>query len=135
MLNEFRTQLRPAIIDPSLILRVQLDPKTKIPEDVWRRCGIVLLSVDENNTLVLFSSDNELTEFKKRLSMYIEGPSRPKQKNPPYAQIFACIDHIGEVRSQDRIGRLFRGEGIKTPEQFENEMDYIVCLLYTSRCV
>ncbi len=126
VLNEFRTQLRPAIIDPSLILRVQLDPKTKIPEDVWRRCGIVLLSVDENNTLVLFSSDNELTEFKKRLSMYIEGPSRPKQKNPPYAQIFACIDHIGEVRSQDRIGRLFRGEGIKTPEQFENEMDYIV---------
>lgn len=126
VLTQFQSRRRSPVIDPSLILRIQLDPKSKIPEDVWERCSMVLLSVDENNALVLFSSDTKLTDFKDRLHKYIEGPSRPEQKNAPYTQIFACIDNIGEIRPQDRIGRLFRSKGIRYPDQFLDEEEYII---------
>jgi hypothetical protein len=125
-LNRFRTRQRPAGIDPSLVLRVQLDSGSTIDEETWERCGLILLSIDQNKTLVLFSSDSQLTEFKRRLSAYNAGPTRSNQKNAPYYSIFACINEISEIRPQDRIGRLFRSEAIEDLNSFNDTEEYVI---------
>jgi len=126
VLTQFRRRSRPAGIDPSLILRIRLDPHATIDEETWERSGLVLLSIDENKTLVLFSSDEELSAFRGRLSEYQHGPTRPDQKSSPHTGIFACIDEIGEVRPQDRIGRLFRKGGLQEPDDFSDASQYTV---------
>lgn len=125
VLTRFRTRQRPVGIDPRLILRVQLNSQATIDEDAWERCGLVVLSVDENKMLVLFSSDTELSAFKRRLTEYRQGPS-PRRKSAPHQQIFASIDRIGEVRPEDRIGRLFRAEGITDPMKIDDDKVYVV---------
>lgn len=125
-LNRFQTRQRPVGIDPTLVLRVQLDSGSTIDEETWERCGLTLLSIDQNKTLVLFASDAALRDFKSRLSDYKAGPTRANQKNAPYTSIFACIDEIGEIRPQDRIGRLFRWEKVEDLANFDDSTQYIV---------
>lgn len=125
VLSHFRTRQRPAGIDPSLILRVKLHPQAVIDEEIWERSGLTLLSVDENKTLVLFSSDVELTDFRRRLEEYQQGPPQG-QKAAPHNQIFAQVDHIGDVRLEDRIGRLFYAEGIDSPDSISESQEYVV---------
>lgn len=126
VLTQFQRRRRPSGINPNLILRVQLNPQAGVDEDTWERCGLVLLSIDENKTLVLFASDQELADFKRRLLQYRQGPRRPNQKSAPHTQIFACIDEIGEIRPQDRIGRLFRTEGVEDISGFDDSLQYVV---------
>jgi len=126
VLTQFRRRSRPAGIDPSLILRIRLDPHATIDEETWERSGLVLLSIDENKTLVLFSSDEELSAFRSRLSEYQQGPTDPDQRSAPYTGIFACIDDIAEVEPKDRIGRLFRREGLQEPDGFLDRSQYTV---------
>ncbi len=126
LLNRFQTRQKLVGIDPSLVLRVQLDSGSTIDEETWERCKLILLSIDQNKTLVLFSSDTALTNFKSRLSDYKAGPTRTNQKNAPYTSIFSCIDEISEIRPQDRIGRLFHSEGIEGPAGFDDTNEYIV---------
>ncbi|MCZ7625068.1 MAG: hypothetical protein M5R38_03870 [Candidatus Methylomirabilis sp.] len=125
VLDGFRSRPRPLGIDPSLILRVQLNPQAGVDEETWERCGLVLVSVDEKKTLVLFSSDTDLSEFKRRLDAYQQGPP-PEQKSAPHQQIFASIDHIGDVRAEDRIGRLLRANGIEDPAAIDDATEYII---------
>jgi subtilase family protein len=125
VMGRFRSRRRPAGIDPSLILRVQLNPQAGVDEDAWERCGLTLLSIDENKTLVLFSSDADLSEFRSRLNQYQQGPP-PGQKGAPHQQIFAIVDHIGDVRPEDRIGRLLRTEGVTETAGFVDGQEYVV---------
>jgi len=125
VLAEFRSRGRPAGIDPSLILRVQLNPQAGVDEEAWERNGLALLSVDEKKTLVLFSSDTELSDFRRRLVEYQQGPP-PHQKGAPHNQMFASIDQIDGIRPEDRIGRLLRTEGVDGPEAIEDEKEYVV---------
>ncbi|MBN1255046.1 MAG: S8 family peptidase [Deltaproteobacteria bacterium] len=125
VLTQFRNKRPLHGINPNLILRVQLNPKSAIDEETWERSGLALLSIDENKTLVLFSSDEHLTDFSRRMTQYQSGPS-PQRKGAPYSQLFASIDEIGEVRPQDRIGRLLRSQGVTSPSHFEQDKDYVV---------
>lgn len=125
VLFSFRRRRRPAGIDPGLILRVQLHRQAGLDEEAWERAGLALLSSDENKTLVLFSSDAELSEFRRRLREYQAGP-RPGKKGAPHQQLFASIDEIGEVRPDDRIGRLFRTEGVETAAAIDDEKEYVI---------
>jgi len=96
-----------------------------VDEDAWERSGLALLSVDENKTLVLFSSDTEMSDFRRRLGEYQQGPP-PQQKGAPHQQMFASIDQIGDVRPEDRIGRLLRAEGVESPAAIEDANEYVV---------
>ena len=125
VLDRFRRRRRLAGIDPSLILRVQLDAHVGVDEDAWERAGLIVVSIDENKTLVLFSSDTELTDFRRRLGEYQLGP-RPGRKGPAHQQLFAGIDTIGEVRPQDRLGRLIRADGIETPDAIVDDREYVI---------
>ena len=124
--RRFQACRPPTEVNPRLILRVQLNEKAGVDEEAWERCGFTLLSVDENKTLVLFPSDEDLSDFKRRLREYTDGPPRERQKSAPHTAIFACIDEIGNVRPVDRIGRLLRLKGLSTPEDFSSDETFIL---------
>ena len=118
-------QPRPSAIDPALILRVRLS--ANVDEDAWRNAGLTLIGKEDDRVLVLFASDTELTEFRRRLEAYQSGPGRGR-KNPPFASLFANIDEIGRIQPVDRIGRLLKAESIERPDDFLDSTTYTVDL-------
>lgn len=115
----------PAGIDPSLILRVETDSYTA--ENDWEAAGLTVLSKTGDNTLVLFSSDSELTEFRRRISAYRAGPPEGRQA-PSYAGLISAIRTIGEPTPNDRIGRLWRREGVSSIIDIDDAQEYTVDL-------
>jgi hypothetical protein len=126
VLQTFQALQPPEGINPDLILRVQLHPSAVVDEENWERCGLTLLSVDGGKTLVLFSSDQELAEFRRRLQEYQAGPRRADHTNARYAGIFACIEEITSVQDEDRIGNLFQRRGILNAHDFQMVERYVV---------
>lgn len=102
-------------IDPSLILRVRM--VGSLQEDEWAKLGLTVVSADEDRTLVLFASDEEMREFKVRVSAYLQGP-RPGRLAPPYASFVANIEEVGQVSPRDRIGIRLREDGIVEASDF-----------------
>jgi len=116
-------KLRATTVDPKLIVRV----KTSHPlsEDEWIRAGLTVLGHDENNSVVLFSSDAELTEFRARLQVYGQGVPQG-QKNPSYASLISAIEEFGPLTAADRIGSALKYEGFDTVESFEEARRFVL---------
>jgi hypothetical protein len=107
--------LRATIVDPELIVRVRTTHF--LPEDEWIRAGLTVLGHDENDSVVLFASDADLTAFRARLAAYSEGVPEG-QVNPHYAALIACIEEFGPLSPRDRIGGALRDEGYEEVESF-----------------
>ena len=97
----------PDEIDPTLVFKIRLD--VEVGDDVWRRNGLVVLAREPGKTVVLFSSDSQLAEFRGRLAEYQEGP-RGGQLHPSHNALFASIIPAGieSYGREDRVGRLLR---------------------------
>ena len=108
-----------ANIYPALILKIQTTGG--IGEDVWQALGMTLLSDEDNKSVVLFASDTELTEFKRRVKEYRKDPP-PGQKNPAYAGLVGAIESVAELAPEDRIGSVLRSEAKVSPEDFADEV-------------
>jgi len=116
---------KPEFVDPSLVLRVRMNGQPM--EEDWERLGMTVLSSDADRTLVLFSSSDDMREFRARLDAYQAGPP-PNQVNAPYNAFVSTIETIGSVEPRDRIGLRFREEGFANPEDFEETTSYLVDL-------
>lgn len=114
---------RPDAVDPGLILRVQMSGA--LQEDEWAKVGLTVLSSDEDRTLVLFSSSDELDEFRNRLAAYGRGTPEG-QKNPSYAAFVANVETIAEVAPRDRIGMRAREAGFVEADNFQAGEEYIL---------
>lgn len=112
---------RPPIADinPALILKIQTTGG--IGEDVWSALGMTLLSDEDNKSVVLFASDTELKEFRRRVEVYQKDPPEG-QKNPAYAALVGAIESIGELAAGDRIGPVLRVEGKTGPQEFADDV-------------
>lgn len=76
-------------IGPALILRVQMSGP--LLEEEWNRVALTLLSSDEDRSLVLFSSSDELTDFRRKIEAF--GAGTPAgQINPLFAGFIANIE-------------------------------------------
>lgn len=122
----FHARRPPEGVNPDLILRVDLNAQAAVNEETWERCGLTLLSVDRNKTLILFSSDEQMLEFRRRLGEYREGPRAREQQSAPYGSIFSSIDSIAAVQPEDRIGRLLRRSGIQRPDDLPADTQYVI---------
>ncbi len=116
-------RVRPAAIDPSLILRVRLD--AQVSEDQWASIGLTLLSSDADRSLVLFSNTRDLAAFQARLSAYAQPPQQGRA-NPPYAGFVTAIASVAAVDPGDRVGRRLKDEGFAGPDDFDPTADYTV---------
>jgi hypothetical protein len=123
--TELRRRPLPTDVDPSLILRVRMQGTTA--EDLWEASGLTVLSVDADKTLVLFSSDQAMAEFRRRLAAYRAGPA-PGRIGAPYSGLVASIAEVGTIRPEDRIGPLLRADGFVSPNDFADDENYAVDL-------
>lgn len=115
---------RPATdgIDPSLILRIKT--VAPIEETEWEKLGFTVLASEADSSIVLFASDAEMTEFRRRIAAYQADPP-PNQKHPQYSGFCAAIEEIGELSAVDRIGAGFRREGKTEPAAFDDAETYL----------
>lgn len=118
-----RRRRKPEFVDPSLILRVQMTGA--LLEEDWERLGLTVLQSDPDRTLVLFTSNDEMHDFRTRLDAYQRG-APAGQKHAPYNNFIAGIESIGSVEPRDRIGTRFRDEGFSGFEDFVPEASYLV---------
>jgi hypothetical protein len=106
---------RPDAVNPSLILRVQMSGALLEPE--WEKVGLTVLSTDPDRTLVLFSTTDDLTQFRERLEAFSRGVPEG-QKGPSFAAFIGGIETIGDVEPRDRIGPRLKEEGFNSPDDF-----------------
>lgn len=100
--NVARRRPRPRDIDPSLIFRLRVHPSANLTDLDVDRLGLQILARDENKTLVVFASDEELAEFRRRAATY-GSPTGYK-----YAEM-GGIDGLDPILPIDRTGvRLLR---------------------------
>jgi len=94
-------------------------------EPEWEKVGLTVLSTDPDRTLVLFSSTDDLTEFRERLEAFSRGPAEGR-RGPAYSAFIGGIENIGEVEPRDRIGPRFKSEGITDLADFLDAEIYLV---------
>ncbi len=116
---------RPDYINPSLILRVQMTGA--LLEQDWERLGLTVLSSDADRTLVLFSSTDDMAEFRQRLDAYSRG-ALDGQRNPAYAAFISTIENIGAVEPRDRIGLRLREDGFNDLDDFVDQLEMLLDL-------
>lgn len=108
-------------IDPALIVKVRT--VNSVPDEDWANAGLTVLGTDDDNTVVLFASDGELREFKRRLAEY--GKGVPKgQKNPSYSSLIAAIEDLTPLSAEDRLGSGLKEDGFASPTNFSEETVY-----------
>jgi len=116
-------QLRVSIADPELIVRVRTS--NLVPEEEWIRAGLTVLGHDDNDSVVLFSNDAELTAFRARLRAYSEAIPAG-QKNPQYSVLIGSIEELRPIEPRDRIGGALKNEGFESPESFADDRQFVV---------
>jgi subtilisin family serine protease len=119
---EQRRRRPPQFVDPSLILRVRMSGMTL--EEEWANLGLTLLASDEDKTLILFSSSDDLQGFRERLDAYARG-TPPGQAAPSYNNFIGRIEQIGAVEPHDRIGIRLREEGFREADDFREAQSYV----------
>lgn len=118
-----RQRRRPDAVNPALILRVQMSGP--LLEEEWAKVGLTILSSDEDRSLVLFGSSDELADFRRKLDAYGAGV-RGDQINPSYAGFIANVEAIASVAPRDRIGIRARDAGMTEVGDFLPDSQYIV---------
>jgi len=81
-----------------------------ISDDLVTLTGLNCLAREPNKAIVVFSSDNELTEFKKRLENYSQIKDGPKY------EYLGAIDDVVPLEREDRIGRLLELKPVESDE-------------------
>ncbi|MFC6589630.1 hypothetical protein ACFQDZ_22300 [Sulfitobacter pacificus] len=110
-------------VDPSLILKVEMNGMSM--EDDWEGVGLRLLSSDDDNTLVLFSSTEELTEFRRKLAAYA-GPKPAGQKDRSFAGFIDRIESVSTLEPRDRLGIRLLERGFTGATDFQDNEIYLV---------
>ena len=120
-----RQRRRPDAVNPALILRVSMSGP--LLEEEWAKVGLTVLSSDEDRSLILFASNDELTDFRRKMTAYGQGV-RGDQINPSYAGFIANVEGIAAVAPRDRIGLRAREAALVETEDFQPGTQYIVDL-------
>ena len=118
-----RLQRPVEFVDPSLILKVEMNGMSM--EDDWEGVGLRLLSSDDDNTLVLFSSTEELTEFRRKLAAYA-GPKPAGQKDRSFAGFIDRIESVSTLEPRDRLGIRLLERGFTGATDFQDNEIYLV---------
>ena len=100
----------PFRLDPKLIFKLKMAKKGYISDDLVTLTGLNCLARELNKAIVVFSSDNELTEFKKSLENYSQIKDGSKY------EYLGAIDDVVPLEREDRIGRLLELKPVEPDE-------------------
>lgn len=122
-INHQRRRRKPGFVDPSLILRVRMSGA--LQEADWEHLGLVVLASDPDKTLVLFSSSEDMSDFRNKLRAYA-GEIPIGRKTPAFENFIGAIESINDVGPSDRIGLRFREDGFNSIEDFLPDSEFVV---------
>ncbi|MBD2726697.1 S8 family peptidase [Nostoc sp. FACHB-892] len=100
LIEPVKQKTSPFRLDPKLIFKIKVTEKYSFSDNLVTQIGLNVLAREPNKAIVVFSSDNELTEFKKRLENYSQIKDGPKY------EYLGAIDELVPLEPEDRIGRL-----------------------------
>ncbi|MEM8595025.1 MAG: S8 family peptidase [Pseudomonadota bacterium] len=112
-----------AFVDPSLLLRVQLEGH--VPETEWERLELRVVSSDEDRTVLLFSSTGDITEFLARFDAF-DAPIPQGQAGRSYAGLVGRIDSVGALAPRDRFGPKIKAEGFSEATDLQDGERYLL---------
>jgi len=98
----------PFRLDPKLIFKIKANKK--LSDDLVNQTGLDILAFEPDKAIVVFSSDLELKEFRKRLENYSQ-----ITEGPEYSYLGA-IDELVPLEREDRIGRLLELKPVQPDE-------------------
>jgi Subtilase family len=103
----------PFRLNPKLIFKIKLSPDGTLQESALSPLGLTLLAQEPkaNKAIVVFTSDEELTQFRSRLEAY----SGISDSEYEYGHLDA-IEALVPLEPSDRIGRLLELEPIQASE-------------------
>jgi hypothetical protein len=103
----------PFRLNPKLIFKIKLVPKSMLQESALSLLGLTLLAQEPkgNKAIVVFTSDEELTQFRSRLEVY-SGITDSEYK---YGNLDA-IEALVPLEPSDRTGRLLELEPMQEGE-------------------
>ena len=110
LIEPVKEKTSPFRLDPKLIFKIKIAEKGYFSEDMVTQAGLNLLACEPNKAIVVFSSDNQLTEFKRRLENYSQ-----IQEGPKY-EYLGAIDELVPLEREDRIGRLLELKPVQLGE-------------------
>lgn len=99
-------------LDPKLIFKVKLAKDFNLSEDDLTKSGLTLLGREPvaNKAIVVFASDEELTEFRSRMENYCGIKTEHKY------DYLDAIEALVPLEPQDRLGRLLELEPLQANE-------------------
>ncbi len=97
-------------LDPKLIFKLKIAEKDSFSDNLVNQIELNVLAHEPDKVIVVFSSDIELTEFRKRLENYSQIKPGPK-----YEQLGA-IEMLVPLEPEDRIGQLLRLKPVQADE-------------------
>jgi hypothetical protein len=115
IIRDFRESLPPDAVDPSLIMKVKL--AGNVGDDEWPSSGLEILAHTDDDAVILFANDAELTIFRERVAAYEAGP-KGQAKNAPYYGFFDAIEQLEALGPTDRIGPILTSEGLRAQDDF-----------------
>lgn len=103
----------PFRLNPKLIFKIKLSPDGTLQESALSPLGLILLAQEPkvNKAIVVFTSDEELTQFRSRLEAY----SGISDSEYEYGHLDA-IEALVPLEPSDRIGRLLELEPVQASE-------------------
>ncbi|AUT01645.1 peptidase S8 [Nostoc sp. CENA543] len=110
LIEPVKQKTSPFRLDPKLIFKIKVAEKHSFSDDLVTQIGLNVLAREPSKAIVVFSSDNELTEFKKRLESYSQIKDGPKY------EYLGAIDELVPLEPQDRIGRLLQLKPVQPDE-------------------
>jgi hypothetical protein len=110
LIEPVKQKASPFRLDPKLIFKIKVAEKHSFSDNLVTQIGLNVLAREPNKAIVVFSSDNELTEFKKRLENYSQIKDGPKYEH------LGAIDELVPLEPEDRIGRLLDIKRVQSGE-------------------
>ena len=112
ILDRPRKPYTPFGINPKLVFKIKLREKSDLTDDQIISSGLNLLAKEPKSkqAIIVFSSDDELTQFKKRLETYSD-----LESGYEYGYLDA-IEELVPLEPQDRRGRLLELEPLESGE-------------------
>jgi hypothetical protein len=110
LIEPVKEKTSPFRLDPKLIFKIKIAEKGYFSEDMVTQAGLNLLACEPKKAIVVFSSDNQLTEFQRGLENY-----RQIQEYPKY-EYLGAIDELVPLERKDRIGRLLQRKPVQLGE-------------------
>lgn len=105
-----KEKTNPFRLDPKLIFKIKVAKEGSFSDDNLTKTGLDILAREPNKAIVVFSSDIQLQEFKRRLENYSQ-----ITEGPEYSYLGA-IDELVPLEREDRIGRLLKIKPVQQDE-------------------